>query len=412
VNEISFCPGSRNAIKCATEAASHCWLFRSATETMAHKYKDKTGWDSFGIGCSSHGIATSPHACGCSDFADAAFATIDWLAAAALLYLLGHTMANVFVLKKRGWRAIPHLNHGRALVGLVYDGVLFSTSHFRKGDTHKAPPGQQAIDTQHRINKAEAGVSGAAATVASSSLSARRRPAGRGRASPLHHACATADVDRLRALLRSRGASARPTTTADHGGSPAAGAGAAAEELSLAIAIDAGDERGYTAFAVACAGGHTACVRLLLRHGCDATLTNEHGLSGWALARTLVGGAQQLHTQQRALFMRAQGCLMTRVVCACVRVCFRSTEMGCWRCCESCARCPSRHCRPGARQQPSRPPTRRNSWLLVPPPRQQRHRVAAAAAAAATKPSTGAPERGAGRRARPQAIVTRLLPHC
>ena len=36
-----------------------------------------------------------------------------------------------------------------------------------------------------------------------------------------------------------------------------------------------------TAFHLACAGGHVQCVALLLGSGCDTSLRNEDGLTGW-----------------------------------------------------------------------------------------------------------------------------------
>ena len=52
-------------------------------------------------------------------------------------------------------------------------------------------------------------------------------------------------------------------------------------------AIDAGDKRSFTAFHIACAGGHTATVQLLLEAGCDTSLTNDVGYTGWDLAASL-----------------------------------------------------------------------------------------------------------------------------
>ena len=51
--------------------------------------------------------------------------------------------------------------------------------------------------------------------------------------------------------------------------------------------LDAGDSRNYTAFHVACAGGHVECVRLLCQAGCDTEVVNDVGLTGWELAAQL-----------------------------------------------------------------------------------------------------------------------------
>jgi hypothetical protein len=44
--------------------------------------------------------------------------------------------------------------------------------------------------------------------------------------------------------------------------------------------LDSGDQKRYTALHVAAAGGHTECVALLLKAGCDPALRNEDGLTG------------------------------------------------------------------------------------------------------------------------------------
>eukprot|EP01051_Picozoa_sp_SAG22_P017840 SAG22_NODE_2848_length_2160_cov_6.810771_2_plen_246_part_00 len=87
--------------------------------------------------------------------------------------------------------------------------------------------------------------------------------ASRGAPTTLHVAASLADVGRLRKLL----------ATGAGGGQPKG--------------LDSGDRKQYTAFHVACAGGHVECVRLLLAAGCDVTLLNAAGLTGWELAETL-----------------------------------------------------------------------------------------------------------------------------
>ena len=88
----------------------------------------------------------------------------------------------------------------------------------------------------------------------------------RGEMTTLHAAASTGDVARLRSSLG----------TLD------------GMENSY---LNCGDHRRYTPFHIACAGGHVSCVRLLLKAGCDTTLREESGLTGWELA-------EQLHRKQ------------------------------------------------------------------------------------------------------------------
>ena len=62
--------------------------------------------------------------------------------------------------------------------------------------------------------------------------------------------------------------------------------------------VDAGDAKRWTAFHVACAGGHLACAALLLDAKCNAELRNEDGLTGWELAQQL--GHREVLALQRA----------------------------------------------------------------------------------------------------------------
>ena len=83
-------------------------------------------------------------------------------------------------------------------------------------------------------------------------------PADRGRTTALHAAAAVGDAVKLQRALDDAGQS-----------------------------ISAGDKRQYTAFHIACAGGHAACARLLLDAQCDPTLLNDAGLTAWQLAKSL-----------------------------------------------------------------------------------------------------------------------------
>jgi ankyrin repeat protein len=42
-------------------------------------------------------------------------------------------------------------------------------------------------------------------------------------------------------------------------------------------ALDAADDRGYTAYHFACGSGHSACVQALLKASCDTTKKNAVG---------------------------------------------------------------------------------------------------------------------------------------
>ena len=92
-----------------------------------------------------------------------------------------------------------------------------------------------------------------------------RTQAEQGQPSVLHHAATLGVASKLRELL------------ADPGGAAVA-------------ALNSGDERRYTAFHIACAGGQVDCVRLLLEAGCDTALCNHCELTGWELAQQLHRG--------------------------------------------------------------------------------------------------------------------------
>ena len=85
------------------------------------------------------------------------------------------------------------------------------------------------------------------------------RAATRGETTPLHYAAATGDAAKLEKVVA--------TCSPDE--------------------LNAGDKRQYTAFHIACAGGHVQCVRALLVARCDATLLNDAGYDGWQLAGSL-----------------------------------------------------------------------------------------------------------------------------
>ena len=81
----------------------------------------------------------------------------------------------------------------------------------------------------------------------------------RGTANVLHRACSTGNEAQLRNGLLTSGKAL----------------------------LNAGDERRYTPFTVACASGHAGCVKLLLHVGADAALRNDVGLTGQELAQQM-----------------------------------------------------------------------------------------------------------------------------
>lgn len=51
--------------------------------------------------------------------------------------------------------------------------------------------------------------------------------------------------------------------------------------------IDTGDKRGFTAYHHACANGHAAVVKVLLKAGCNSAMLNDGGRTGWDLAQDM-----------------------------------------------------------------------------------------------------------------------------
>ena len=159
---------------------------------------------------------------------------------------------------KRGWHIIPHADHVLSVYGLVCDGVAFSTAALRGQSSEPRQPllgsdaGASAERGQSGGGAADEGVMEAQA-YGSTAVATGQRTA-------LHAAAAIGDTARLAALLKQAGA---------------------------AGAVDGPDTRGYTAFHVACAGGHADCVVALCQAGADTELKNDVGLRGWELAAQL-----------------------------------------------------------------------------------------------------------------------------
>jgi hypothetical protein len=98
---------------------------------------------------------------------------------------------------KRGWHVIPHADHVRSLTGLVHDGVLFSTSGFRKSTLQtRRPlldPQTNAVhsekDTNATPNNADIGAENEVGSMA------------KGHTTQLHAAAAVGSLSQLRRRL-------------------------------------------------------------------------------------------------------------------------------------------------------------------------------------------------------------------
>lgn len=166
-------------------------------------------------------------------------------------------------LERGSLRGHPHYRYWMQIKGLCADGVLL-TGSVLMGRCCTSPqlPVEREADGGPRFGSGDHTT--AANTMAlflEDSVASVIPRASRGVAGPLHHAASVGDAVKLRQLLSGN--------------------------EGLLAALNDGDGRRYTAFAVACAGGHTQCVVELLRVGCDTKLCEEKGLSGWELAAQL-----------------------------------------------------------------------------------------------------------------------------
>eukprot|EP01047_Picozoa_sp_COSAG01_P061940 COSAG01_NODE_7800_length_3052_cov_2.179478_2_plen_299_part_00 len=161
----------------------------------------------------------------------------------------------------------PHSRYLWELGGLCKDGVQFTLARIRGMPQPIARAGESRAallggsDAGAGADGLEAGGAGAAAATATAGL------ASRGSASRLHMAASVGDATALEKQLNKVLKGQTPQ---------------AAAQL-----LNGGDKRRYTAFHVACAGGHAQCASLLLEAGCDGLLLNEAGKSGWGLALEL-----------------------------------------------------------------------------------------------------------------------------
>lgn len=140
-----------------------------------------------------------------------------------------------------------------SLGGLVSDGVSFSVRPLR-GDYAEWARGTKTISSN------DASEIDGPAVPFSTGISHEIRSANRGQPTQLHVAASLGDIQGLIRLL----------------GSP-----------KTAVTLNAGDNRQYTAFHVACASGDAQCVSALLRSGVDTELCCDNGRTGWELAEQL-----------------------------------------------------------------------------------------------------------------------------
>ena len=185
--------------------------------------------------------------------------TAIWIGVAAAALYLGFATLKRRIQGKSGRELLPHGEFFRGLAGLLRDGCTFTLSGFSvrgtsmhvdntTNSTHEQQSGPRSEQHDRTCNSTGgvAGLSGEQASRSSPSL--------------LHTATATGDARKLQQAL-----------------------------LALAPGlIDQGDHKRYTAFHVACAGGHVACAEALLRAGCNVSLRNDTGLTGCELAESLV----------------------------------------------------------------------------------------------------------------------------
>lgn len=161
------------------------------------------------------------------------------------------------------WQAHAHAELFAHVLGLVRDGCFAvaagaglrsASPGVSAGTSHAAKTKYGATDTQRLLSSDGTlsqlpGGGGGAAAVA-------------GQRSTLHAAAARGRANELRTALDSL------------------------PRDRMAI-INQGDPHSWTAFHVACAGGHASCVQLLLEAGCDEWLLNEAQNTGWDLAEQL-----------------------------------------------------------------------------------------------------------------------------
>eukprot|EP01052_Picozoa_sp_SAG31_P020144 SAG31_NODE_1502_length_8080_cov_131.725849_2_plen_309_part_00 len=194
--------------------------------------------------------------------------TVSW-ALILTVALMGavYYAGGVWLGRRQGLKRHVHAGLGRQIGGLVLDGCRFTIGCLARGDlagrqeTLVAAVAEAEADATGGRSVAEPAVRTPGGSAASA-VAATAMEAERGQAGSLHHAAALGDAAKLRALLTHRNG-------------------------KNMMEIDKGDQRCFTPFAAACAGGHAECVTVLLEAGCDPTLVCDIGRTGAELAAEL-----------------------------------------------------------------------------------------------------------------------------
>ena len=187
-------------------------------------------------------------------FLNTAWALVIACFAVGVIYLGG----GLYLGRKRGLKTHVHVVQLRNIFGLVVDGIAFVSG---KSSSKSSTPGTDRL-LQPSVS-AESSSHAAAATYDASPTRLAARQASRGKPNALHLAASTGDAARIRTILQQ------------------------SQRESRFESLDAGDERRYTPFAVACSGGHVECVQLLITAGCDTSLACDTDLTGAELAHQL-----------------------------------------------------------------------------------------------------------------------------
>ena len=162
----------------------------------------------------------------------------------------------------------PHGAQIAALAGLVRDGFTFSFGAYAVA-TSRSKSSLAAAPLLTETKEEEAART--ARETAEAALREKQKPAkvGKGRAA-LHEVAMVGDAAKLKKILAAE--------------LQAKGGGGKSGSKGSSKVLDQGDQRGYTAYHHACAGGHEECVKLLIKAGCDTLRTADSGATGWQLA--------------------------------------------------------------------------------------------------------------------------------
>eukprot|EP01043_Picozoa_sp_COSAG02_P011894 COSAG02_NODE_446_length_22141_cov_17.963842_6_plen_261_part_00 len=197
------------------------------------------------------------------------------LAVVCSVYLLG-SMLYMGRLEKLDFNDVrtftPHGAQFVAMAGLVHDGFTFTLGAYAAA---RASPGLAAPLLIAETKEEEGARKTREASVAA--LREKQKPAKVGKSRTIiHEAAMVGDVAKLKKHLAAE--------LADGGGKKSSGKDKGSNRSSGSKILDQGDQRGYTPYHHACAGGHEECVKLLVAAGCDTLRTSDTGMTGWQLA--------------------------------------------------------------------------------------------------------------------------------